>query len=429
MKRTMILMVRLLRLLLTTACTGNGVKDHVVHKDEIIIYQATDIHYLSPQINDNSPEFIQMLLSSDGKMTHYIDQIMDAFVEDVIAQHPDAVLLTGDLTYNGEKISFLDLAEKLKKIEARGIQVLAIPGNHDIDYPLCFEYKNGSYSRTDRFSREEYERTYADFGLSESISRAPDSCSYLYQVSDNVYVIALDSDTSLVPLITNPTYEWLTEAIKLIPEGATVISITHETLRNHYPGIEFRNPLQILNAQRLIDLYEENGIRVNLCGHIHTQHIWEEGNIVDIATEAMSVIHCNYGVVRVTPDEINYTTQHVDVDGWAQRNGITDDNLLNFYEYGMQFWIEGQSGRNLEGFADAPLAEADKKLMADFFTEMNAYYFEGALREHVDVLRETEGYRTWMEKGENIWRYTYIMDRMNNVQNEPDVNDYTIKLS
>ncbi len=428
MKRILFIMARIL-LLVLSGCTGNGPKDHVVHKDEIVIYQATDMHYLSPQLTDNCPEFIQMLKDSDGKMAHYIDPIMDAFVEDVIARAPDAVLLTGDITYNGEKLSFLDLARKLKKIEDRGIQVLVIPGNHDIDYPLCFGYKEGTYYRTERFSREEYEQAYADFGLNEAVSRAPDSFSYIYQISDNVYIIALDCDTTLVPIVTNRTFDWLSEAIKEIPEGATVISMTHENLLDHYSGIEFRNDLTILNNTRLIDLYEENGVRLNLCGHIHTQHIWEEGNIVDIATEAMSVIHCNYGVIRITPEEIHYTTQHTDVDGWAARNGVEDENLLNFYDYGMEFWIEGQSGRNYSGFDGAPLTEEDKKIMSNFFTEMNAYYFEGNLRDHVDELKATEGYRVWMEKGENIWRYTYIVDRMNNVRNEPVVNDYTLKLS
>ena len=181
--KKLIAIMALTLVLIMTGCTRKA-KDHVVHKDEIVIYQATDMHYLSPKLTDNSPEFIQMLLESDGKMAHYIDPIMDAFVEDVIARHPDAVLLTGDITYNGEKQSFLDLAEKLKKIEDRGIQVLVIPGNHDIDYPLCFKYEGGTYSRTERFSRDEYEQVYADFGLSEAISRAPDSCSYIYQISD-----------------------------------------------------------------------------------------------------------------------------------------------------------------------------------------------------------------------------------------------------
>ncbi len=65
----------------------------------------------------------------DGKVTNYIWEITDAFVEEVLNERPDAVILSGDLSYNGEKASHIELAEKLSKIEDAGIPVLVIPGN------------------------------------------------------------------------------------------------------------------------------------------------------------------------------------------------------------------------------------------------------------------------------------------------------------
>ena len=41
------------------------------------------------------------------------------------------LILSGDLTNNGEKESHIDIAEKLKEIEKNGTAVYVIPGNHE----------------------------------------------------------------------------------------------------------------------------------------------------------------------------------------------------------------------------------------------------------------------------------------------------------
>ena len=95
------------------------------------IMLATDIHYFSDSLTDGGPRFQEMVEYGDGKIVTYIDQITDAFLDEVVKQHPDALVLSGDLTLNGEKASHKDLAEKLHRVENHGIPVLVIPGNHD----------------------------------------------------------------------------------------------------------------------------------------------------------------------------------------------------------------------------------------------------------------------------------------------------------
>ena len=48
------------------------------------------------------------------KMVTYADEIIDAFIDSVIKQKVDMVLLTGDLTFNGEIGSHQALSEKKK---------------------------------------------------------------------------------------------------------------------------------------------------------------------------------------------------------------------------------------------------------------------------------------------------------------------------
>ena len=68
------------------------------------IITATDIHYLSPSLTD-SRQYIQgkRLIAQMAKVIRYIDEIMSAFADEVISAAPDILILSGDLTFNGEK--------------------------------------------------------------------------------------------------------------------------------------------------------------------------------------------------------------------------------------------------------------------------------------------------------------------------------------
>ena len=71
------------------------------------IITATDIHYLSPSLTDYGSIFRETINSSDGKVIRYIDEIMSAFADEVISAAPDILILSGDLTFNGEKASHI----------------------------------------------------------------------------------------------------------------------------------------------------------------------------------------------------------------------------------------------------------------------------------------------------------------------------------
>ena len=48
-------------------------------------------------------------------------------MDQVIAEKPSALVLSGDITMNGEKINHEELARKLGKVQEAGIPVLVIP--------------------------------------------------------------------------------------------------------------------------------------------------------------------------------------------------------------------------------------------------------------------------------------------------------------
>ncbi|MHC5792010.1 metallophosphoesterase, partial [Streptococcus pyogenes] len=77
---------------------------------------ATDLHYLSSKLTDKGNFFTDLFNNADGKNMQYIEEITEAFVENVIAEKPEILVISGDLTFNGEKDSHLDLERKLHRI-------------------------------------------------------------------------------------------------------------------------------------------------------------------------------------------------------------------------------------------------------------------------------------------------------------------------
>ena len=112
---------------------------------------ATDLHYLSPSLMENLDLVKEAAEEGDGKTIIYGSQLTDAMIETVIHNHPDAFILTGDLTLNGEKTSHEELAEKLDEINDAGIPVLVIPGNHDLNNKHAIAYTNDGVQSVDLY--------------------------------------------------------------------------------------------------------------------------------------------------------------------------------------------------------------------------------------------------------------------------------------
>ena len=75
-------------------------------KDEgVCIYVMTDPHYLSSELTDGGASFLKTVQNGDSKLPQYSDLYMTAFTDAVLDAEPDLVILSGDLTYNGERLS------------------------------------------------------------------------------------------------------------------------------------------------------------------------------------------------------------------------------------------------------------------------------------------------------------------------------------
>ena len=352
---------------------------------------ATDLHYLSPALTDHGAYFTRMLENSDGKVTAYIDELTDAFLLQVIARHPDALILSGDLTFNGARRSHEGLAAKLRSVRENGIPVYVIPGNHDLHSYMSASFEGDSFTRVDSLTSDEFAEIYREFGFDAAISRDPYSLSYMAEPVPGVRLLMLDTNTRhMEGAVAQNTFTWLeAELQRAQRDGAKVIAVSHQNLLAHSNLLS--DGFVIANASLLRSLYERYDVSVNLSGHIHMQHTAaSENGLPEIVTSSLAVSPCQYGVLEITRGAAQYHTEAVDVAAWARAAGKTDENLLHFRQYAASFF----AGTMLRRAAAQLGSEPDASAMTTWLAGLNAAYFSGRM-DTIDSASEMAG--RWMQ--------------------------------
>ncbi|WP_161950602.1 metallophosphoesterase family protein, partial [Streptococcus suis] len=107
-------------------------------------------------------------------------------------EHPSLLLVSGDLTLNGEKQSMVELAQYFTQIEEKGTEVLVIPGNHDIASGWARAFKGNQQEVTDQVTAQQFEDLFADNGYQQASSRDQASLSYLAKPFSNAWFLMID---------------------------------------------------------------------------------------------------------------------------------------------------------------------------------------------------------------------------------------------
>ena len=374
---------------------------------EIVL--ATDIHYLAEDLaGSRCQSFINYVYGGDGRVLLYSWEILDAFIEDMKEKDPDLLLLSGDLTLNGEKASHEELAVLLEELDEEGITTLVIPGNHDINNPNAKKFSGTNSYPVDSITAEEFEDIYAEFGYVAADSRDPNSLSYLYKVDSSLWLLMLDScqydpENKIGGRIRKETLLWMEKWLERArEEQVMVIPVAHHNLLKE--STLYPEDCTLENAVQVIDLLEQYGLPVYISGHLHLQRVKKHGNggpsqaeesygIYEIVSDSMVIPPCQYGELRWQEDgSVQYETCPVDVAGWAASQGITDENLLNFPQYSGDFLIETVQNQVYGALSAIP---DDRKFhMAKLYGQINSAYCAGTAVNRRDV-KENQMYFYW----------------------------------
>jgi 3',5'-cyclic AMP phosphodiesterase CpdA len=183
------------------------------------------------------------------------------------------VIISGDLTKDGEKLDHQILARYLRRIADSGKRIYVVPGNHDVLNPDAQSYDRDTTRPGDCVTPEDFAQIYADFGYGEALDRDPASLSYLTEPKHGLWLLALSSvdyDGNLVN-----TLAWIEAALKRAQaQGKAVIAMEHHGVVEHWKGQARYHPDYLVrDYAKAGELFAKYGARLVFTGHYHADDI------------------------------------------------------------------------------------------------------------------------------------------------------------
>jgi len=310
---------------------------------------VSDIHYLDPSLLKNGAEngvAFQTYLAYDPKLIQFSVPIFEKVISDLQKEKPDILLIPGDLTKDGEKISHESMAEILKNLSGKGIKVFVIPGNHDIKNPESAGYDGDAEFSTPTITAAEFASIYKDFGYENAISRDPNSLSYFCQLNSNTWILGIDdckyeenTDVAIVSgQIKAGTMEWIQSNMQEArANNITVLAMMHHGIMEHYYGQETLDPGYVTDDWVTNSvLLMEAGIKVMFTGHYHANDITmgesNQKTLYDVETGSLVTAPSPFRRAVLTGNNLNIKTDYVKSIDYPM------PNRLSFRDYSKLFF-------------------------------------------------------------------------------------------
>jgi len=280
----------------------------------------SDTHVMGPDLLVSDGTAWQNHLASSRKLLDYSVPIFDELIERLKVSKPDMVLLTGDLTKDGEAVSHAYVVKKLDELVAASPQtkVYVIPGNHDRGTGNAMYYDGSTKTDAEVYDDDAFATAYAQYGYGSESVRDAASLSYACEPFDGLVLIGIDSkDGSL----SETTMDWVCGQAEAAREaGKQVVALMHHALIPHITNSDMLfSSSAVDDHDRLRNLFVAAGIKVVLTGHFHTSDIAKDFNdaltdsIYDVATGSTVSYPCDYRVMTLSSDflEVGIETESV----------------------------------------------------------------------------------------------------------------------
>ncbi len=322
-----------LLIVISVSCTKDQLLDSMGHWPDkgdflkpgfpkIKIAVVSDIHYLDlslmPDDYVHNPDF-QKAMSLDRKLIELSDPVFKQTISELIARMPDILLISGDLTKDGELVSHEKVKNFLQQIENEGINVYVVPGNNDINNPDAVSFKSSPPLPVENIDPDQFASLYGNFGYDEALYRDENSLSYICQPCDGLWILGIDAnkyaDADVSGAINPSTMAWIQDKMAEASENnITVLAMMHYGIIEHYSGQNDLEPLVEDSRQNAIDLLN-SGIRVIFTGHYHANDIvvfTDNGKtLTDIQTGSLVTPPSPYRIMTLDDNFIKIDTRRV----------------------------------------------------------------------------------------------------------------------
>lgn len=289
----------------------------------------SDIHVMAPELLQEDGAAFQDYISHDRKLLKESPELLKATVTELLTEHPDVVLVTGDLTKDGEAVSHNYVArELLRPLRQAGIPVYVIPGNHDVNNPHAVIFLNDTVQRTATVSPDEFARCYQDYGYGQAIARDDHSLSYVVQLNDSVRLLAVDAckyeensyeqNTCVTGGRIKPeTLDFIRRQVEdARRHGCRMLTMMHHGLVRHWTWQDrVMADYLVDDWKRQAKTFSRLGLNIVFTGHFHAQDIVSRGKggkcVYDIETGSTVSYPLPYRLVAFSGQQMHISTRYI----------------------------------------------------------------------------------------------------------------------
>ena len=279
----------------------------------------SDPHYMDPSLLIADGVAFQTYLAQDRKMLAQSASILDSVITSVSNAQPNIVLVTGDLTKDGELVSHLAVSNQLQTLKNAGIKVFVCPGNHDVNNPDAMSFNGDTATPVPNIQSNDFAAIYAPFGYADAIARDSNSLAYVVEPVPGLLILSMDAchyerNTNGSPFtggyFNDARLGWITNQLAAArDQGKFVIGMVHHGVMEHYTGQKTLFPDYVIDNYQSIDqIFASYGMKVVFTGHYHAQDVamttLPAGALFDIETGSTVTYPCPYRVIDLNSNGV-----------------------------------------------------------------------------------------------------------------------------
>ncbi|MGK0171573.1 MAG: Icc protein [Gammaproteobacteria bacterium] len=224
----------------------------------MLIAQITDLHALP------GAEKLDGILDTNARIEAAVHHLR------LLEPSPDIIVVTGDLTENGDADSYTGLRTQLAHLD---VPIFVVPGNHDRRSELRTAFSDHAYIPKSGF-------------IQYSIEYLP------------VRIIGLDTlhEGSGGGRLCSKRLRWLRSTLARAPTRDTMIIMHHPPFET---GISWMDQAEFIGRDEFTDIVSVNRqIKAILCGHLHRPITSHLGNaVVSVAPSTCYQVHLDLAPV------------------------------------------------------------------------------------------------------------------------------------
>jgi len=287
----------------------------------------SDLHFYDTALGTSGAAF-EAVLRSDRKMLIESAELLDFALREIKEADLDFLLISGDLTKDGELVNHLKVSEKLQDLVDNGVKVYVTPGNHDLRNFHAEEYIGDGAEQVPSISAAEFREIYARMGYGDAVMSDPNSLSYVAEPLPGLWLLSIDScryaENSATGKgavtgghIRQEVADWLCGVLQeAIFREKAVIAFMHHGVVEHWNGQAKLHPDYLVEDYvYFAEFLASYKVQLVFTGHYHAQNIAKAtfgiDALYDIETGSLVTYPCPTRYMKLENNALSVTSKTI----------------------------------------------------------------------------------------------------------------------